>query len=65
MKELDVLLEGWLQTRYAQASAAERELFARLLELPDAEIAALLLRPDSAAEPAFSALVAQLGAART
>jgi succinate dehydrogenase flavin-adding protein (antitoxin of CptAB toxin-antitoxin module) len=64
MKELDVLLLGWLETRYAQATAAERDLFAQLLEWPDPEIAALLLHADTAADPALGALVAQLMPAR-
>jgi succinate dehydrogenase flavin-adding protein (antitoxin of CptAB toxin-antitoxin module) len=65
MKELDLLLLGWLDTRYAQASAPERALFARLLELPDPEIAALLLRAQVPADRALEALVAQLAPART
>ena len=35
MKELDLILQGWLERRYAGASAAERALFAQFLELPD------------------------------
>lgn len=60
MKELDLLLLGWLESRYAQASAAERALFAQFLELPDPEIAALLLRAQVPADPAVAALLAQL-----
>jgi len=60
MKELDLLLLGWLQTRYPGASAVERALFAQVLELPDPEIAGLLLGRPVPADPALAALVAQL-----
>jgi antitoxin CptB len=35
MKELDVLLEGYLAARYAQASEAEQGAFQALLDLQD------------------------------
>jgi antitoxin CptB len=35
MKELDVLLEAYLNTRFSQAALAEQHAFAALLELPD------------------------------
>ena len=35
MKELDVLLEGYLATRYETASEAEQGAFRALLEAPD------------------------------
>ncbi len=35
MKELDVLLEAYLNTRFGQAALAEQHAFAALLELPD------------------------------
>jgi antitoxin CptB len=43
MKELDVLLERWFDQRHAQASSDERANFARLLALPDPEMARYLL----------------------
>ena len=43
MKELDLILQGWLERRYALASAHERSLFGRFLELPDPEMAGYLL----------------------
>jgi succinate dehydrogenase flavin-adding protein (antitoxin of CptAB toxin-antitoxin module) len=43
MKELDLLLLGWLQGQYPGASEARREQFEALLELPDPELAAYLL----------------------
>jgi antitoxin CptB len=36
MRELDVLLNGFLKHRYARLDANERDSFARLLEYPDA-----------------------------
>ncbi len=35
MRELDVLLEGWLTRHWKTASAAERAAFERLLACPD------------------------------
>jgi antitoxin CptB len=39
MKELDVLLERFARERYGTASAAEKSAFARLLDLPDPDLA--------------------------
>jgi antitoxin CptB len=64
MKELDLILEGWLAHGYARASAAERTLFAEFLELPDPQIAGFLLGHEIPSDPAIAALVAQLAAAR-
>jgi len=36
MRELDVLLKGFLEQRYEQLDALERDSFARLLDYPDA-----------------------------
>lgn len=38
MRELDRLLDGWLDARYAQADEKTREAFAELLEQPDPEL---------------------------
>jgi antitoxin CptB len=62
MKELDLMLAGWLERRYASASSDERAAFAELLELPDPEIAGYLLGQVSPRDPAMAALVAQLSA---
>jgi antitoxin CptB len=43
LRELDVLLERFLQERWPAATAEERAGFAALLELPDPELAALCL----------------------
>ena len=60
MKELDLILRGWLERRYPGASSEERTLFAQFLELPDPEIAGYLLGQASPQDPALAALVAQL-----
>jgi antitoxin CptB len=65
VKELDLILGAWLEQRYAQASADERALFARFLELPDPELAGYLLQHARPADPDFAALAAQLAAHRT
>jgi antitoxin CptB len=61
MKELDLILQAWLERRYASASSDERAAFAGLLELPDPEIAGYLLGAARPSDPAVAAVVAQLG----
>jgi antitoxin CptB len=49
MKELDLMLVGWVRARFDQASETERLQFRSLLELPDPELVRYLLggeRPD-------------------
>ncbi|HEX7416989.1 MAG TPA: succinate dehydrogenase assembly factor 2 [Steroidobacteraceae bacterium] len=60
MRELDLILQGYMQAHYASASAAERCTFERLLELPDPQIAAYLLRRLAAPDAELAALVARL-----
>jgi len=51
MKELDLLLSGWLETQFERASDAQRGQFEALLELPDPQLARYLLggeRPEGA-----------------
>ena len=51
MKELDLLLIGWLETQFERASDAQRGQFEALLELPDPQLARYLLggeRPEGA-----------------
>ena len=43
MRELDVLLERYLRERWPDAPQGDRDAFARLLELPDPDVAGLLL----------------------
>lgn len=65
MKELDLLLESWLRTQWVDANDVERQRFAQFLELPDPEIAAVLLGGESPRNPAFESLVRRLRAARS
>ena len=39
MKELDILLERFAREQYEDAPAAQKRAFARLLELPDPDLA--------------------------
>ena len=51
MKELDLLLTGWLETQFERASDAQRGQFEALLALPDPQLARFLLggqRPERA-----------------
>jgi len=62
MKEIDLVLQGWLERHYPSASSDERARFEQFLELPDPEIAAYLLGRALPKDPAVAALVAQLAA---
>jgi antitoxin CptB len=51
MKELDLLLIGWLETQFERASDLQRGQFEALLALPDPQLARYLLggeRPEGA-----------------
>jgi antitoxin CptB len=60
MKELDFLLEGWLEQCYPGADETRREAFHRLLEAQDPELVAWLFERQRPADPAVSALVNEL-----
>jgi len=64
MRELDVIMTGYLETRYADASESERESFRALLEMPDPDLFALLLGrqtiPDSHMETLLTELRSQV-----
>jgi antitoxin CptB len=60
MKELDVLLERYAHTLKTCASAAECALFARLLELPDPELAGYLLGGQPPQDREFAGLVRRI-----
>ena len=45
VKELDLLLQGYLSKRYQQADDAEKNLFSQLLQLEDGVLSAMLLSP--------------------
>ncbi|MDW8479620.1 MAG: succinate dehydrogenase assembly factor 2 [Xanthomonadales bacterium] len=48
MRELDLMLSGWLEARWPSAPASLRAAFVRLLELEDARLWALLAGAESA-----------------
>jgi antitoxin CptB len=60
MKELDVLLERYTQRVAIPASAAARGVFARLLAMPDPQLAAYLLGQELPRDAALAALVQQI-----
>jgi antitoxin CptB len=60
MKELDVLLERYAHTLKVEASAAERAVFERLLDLADPQLAAYLLGQDVPGDPELAGLVRRI-----
>lgn len=51
MRELDVLLERYLEERYPSAAVAEQQAFEALLELPDPQLFAYLMKKETPANP--------------
>jgi antitoxin CptB len=60
MRELDVLLERYLQQRYPSAPAAEQQAFEALLELPDPQLFAYVMRREVPADPEWVHVIAKL-----
>ena len=60
MRELDVLLERYLDRSWPGASPDRRAAFIALLEMQDPELAALCLGRSEAADPDLAALIAEL-----
>jgi antitoxin CptB len=60
MKELDLLLSGYLVERWSGASTVERAAFERILELPDPLLAAYLMEREVPSDPALFDLLAIL-----
>jgi antitoxin CptB len=60
MKELDVLLERFVQRGLAQAGAQERQALAELLALGDPELAGYLLAGLTPADPRLAQLVGHI-----
>ncbi|MGH8496046.1 MAG: succinate dehydrogenase assembly factor 2 [Gammaproteobacteria bacterium] len=63
MRELDVLLDRYMDWRYAQAGPAERAAFQELLELPDPVLIDYLMGRLTAPEPEKADVVARILAA--
>jgi antitoxin CptB len=60
MRELDVLLERYLQQRYPSAPAAEQQAFEALLDLPDPQLFAFVTRREVPADPEWVQVIAIL-----
>jgi succinate dehydrogenase flavin-adding protein (antitoxin of CptAB toxin-antitoxin module) len=60
MKELDLLLREYLDQHWPGAASSERRAFARLLELPDPELASYLLGHAVAADITLEPVLAVL-----
>ena len=57
MKELDILLERWLDQHYDAAGDPEKSAFRQLLALPDPELARYLLSGDVADDPELARVI--------
>lgn len=62
MKELDMLLLGYLQHDYASAPEEEQRAFALLLELQDPQLMAYVLGREVPADQTLVTLIAKLRA---
>jgi antitoxin CptB len=60
MKELDLLLAGYLREHWTQAGPAERATFERILELPDPLLAAYLMEREAPPDQDLRSLLAVL-----
>jgi antitoxin CptB len=60
MKELDYLLERWLDLHYAAAGEQRRMAFQRLLEAQDPQLVAWLFERERPADAAVAALIDEL-----
>jgi len=62
MRELDVLLQRWLDERYPLAREDERRAFRALLDAQDPQLVAWLFGRERPGDPALAALVEELAA---
>lgn len=60
MKELDLLMDGYLEEEYAQASAEDQRAFVTLLEYQDPLLLDLLFARCEDPDPAVQSLVERL-----
>jgi antitoxin CptB len=64
MKELDVLLERFARERYEHVSSDDQRAFARLLDLPDPDLADYFLGHAIPKEPELARLTQLIAASR-
>jgi antitoxin CptB len=60
MKELDLLLVRYLEQEYPAASPADREAFARILDLQDPELFGYLVGRDSPSDAGLHHVLARI-----
>ncbi len=60
MKELDVLLEKYLQTAYRSSSSSQKAAFEVLLATPDPELYAYLVGRSQPEEPELKEIIARI-----
>ena len=60
MKELDLVLNRYLEHQYPSAIESQQNAFQRLLEMQDPEIYALLLGRDQSDDPEIESLLASI-----
>jgi antitoxin CptB len=60
MRELDLLLEGFLEQRYEALSAADRDGFERLLECPNEDLMDWLMEGRSPEDEQLAGIVRQI-----
>jgi antitoxin CptB len=60
MRELDVVLQRYLESRYPWAPAAEQQAFESLLELQDPQLFAYVLGSDAPIDPELTNVIARL-----
>jgi antitoxin CptB len=57
MREMDILLERFVERGYEQLDVGGRDAFERLLDLPDQDILGWLWGTETPADPALAALI--------
>lgn len=60
MRELDLLLEGFLEHRYQALSPADRDSFARLLDCPNEDLMDWLMEGGSPQDEQLAEIVRQI-----
>ncbi len=60
MRELDVLLTGYLSEQYPQSSSDEKRAFEQLLTMSDPELVGYLLKGDEAPDPDVECVLKRL-----